>query len=84
MIKDTRNSLKFNKMLEYIFKLKVKLLNTKYYEDISKIDHRAKLLFETYNKNNTVKQEVTKQLKGQRKQNNFLKYKAFIEKEEGT
>mgnify|MGYP003142265978 FL=1 len=84
MIKDTRNSLKFNKMLEYIFELKLKLLNTKYYEDISNIDQRAKLLFETYNKGNTVKQEVTKQLKSQRKQNGFLKYKAFIENEEGA
>ena len=58
MIKRTRNSLKFNKLLECIFKLKVKLLNTEYYSDISNIDQRARMLFEIYNDGKTVKEEV--------------------------
>jgi len=52
MMKHTKNSLKFNKLLEFIFKLKVKLLNSSYEKDIAEIDQRAKALFEVYNNNN--------------------------------
>ena len=51
-MKHTKNSLKFNKLLEFIFKLKVKLLNSSYEKDIAEIDQRAKALFEVYNNNN--------------------------------
>ena len=78
MIKHTKNSLKFNKLLEYIFNLKVKLLNTSYEKDISAIDQRAKDLFKIYNDSKTVKQEVNIKMKNLAKQNSYLKYEHFI------
>ena len=57
MMKHTKNSLKFNKLLEFIFKLKVKLLNSSYEKDIAEIDQRAKALFEVYNNNNERKND---------------------------
>ena len=78
MIKHTKNSLKFNKLLEYIFNLKVKLLNTSYEKDISAIDQRAKDLFKIYNDSKTVKQEVDIKMKNLAKQNSYLKYEHFI------
>ena len=57
MMKHTKNSLKFNNLLEFIFKLKVKLLNSSYEKDIAEIDQRAKALFEVYNNNNERKHE---------------------------
>jgi hypothetical protein len=78
MIKHTKNSLKFNKLLEYIFNLKVKLLNTSYEKDISAIDQRAKDLFKIYNDGKTVKQEVNIKMKNLAKQNSYLKYEHFI------
>ena len=78
MIKHTKNSLKFNKLLEYIFNLKVKLLNTSYEKDISAIDQRAKDLFKIYNDGRTVKQEVNIKMKNLAKQNSYLKYEHFI------
>ena len=78
MIKHTKNSLKFNKLLEYIFNLKVKLLNTSYEKDISAIDQRAKDLFKIYNDGKTVKQEVDIKMKNLAKQNSYLKYEHFI------
>ena len=78
MIKHTKNSLKFNKLLEYIFNLKVKLLNTSYEKDISAIDQRAKDLFKIYNDGKTVKQEVNNKMKNLAKQNSYLKYEHFI------
>ncbi len=38
MIKQTRNSVRFNKLLQDIHKLKVKLLETSYWDDINKIE----------------------------------------------
>tara|TARA_R100001530_G_scaffold93990_1_gene65239 strand:+ start:119 stop:370 length:252 start_codon:yes stop_codon:yes gene_type:complete len=78
MIKHTKNSVKFNKLLEYIFNLKVKLLNTSYEKDISAIDQRAKDLFKIYNDGRTVKQEVNIKMKNLAKQNSYLKYEHFI------
>ena len=78
MIKRTRNSLKFNKLLECIFKLKVKLLNTEYYSDISNIDQRARMLFEIYNDGKTVKEEVKIKMKNIAKQNSYLKYQHYV------
>ena len=57
MMKHTKNSLKFNKLLEFIFKLKVKLLNSSYEKDIAEIDQRAKALFEIHNNNNERKHD---------------------------
>ena len=80
MIKKTRNSIKFNKLLELIHKFKIKLLNTSYYEDIHKIDEQAKLLFEIYNNAKTLKQEVNIKIKNLAKQNSYLKYEHYIKK----
>ena len=79
MIKQTRNSIKFNKLLQDIHKLKVKLLETSYWDDINKIDEKAKQLFELYNNSKTIKQVVNDKIEGMRKQNSYLKYKSFIE-----
>jgi hypothetical protein len=78
MIKHTRNSLKFNKLLEYIFKLKVKLLNGSYEKDINEIDQRARELFKIYNDGKTIKQEVGIKMKNLAKQNSYLKYEHYI------
>ena len=79
MIKQTKNSIKFNKLLQDIHKLKVKLLETSYWDDINKIDEKAKQLFELYNNSKTIKQVVNDKIEGMRKQNSYLKYKSFIE-----
>ena len=42
MIKQTRNSVRFNKLLQDIHNLKVKLLETSYWDDINKIDEIEK------------------------------------------
>ena len=78
MIKQTRNSIKFNKLLELIHKFKIKLLTTSYYQDINKIDEQAKALFEVYNNSKTLKQEVNIKIKNLAKQNNYLKYEHYI------
>ena len=79
MIKQTRNSVKFNKLLQDIHKLKVKLLETSYWDDINKIDEKAKQLFELYNNSKSIKQLVNDKIEGMKKQNSYLKYKSFIE-----
>ena len=79
MIKQTRNSIKFNKLLQDIHKLKVKLLETSYWDDINKIDEKAKQLFELYNNSKSIKQVVNDKIEGMKKQNSYLKYKSFIE-----
>jgi len=78
MIKNTRTNVKFNKLLELIFKLKVKLLDSSYEEDINDIDQRAKILFETYYNGKTLKEEVNVKIKNLAKQNNYLKYEHFV------
>jgi hypothetical protein len=82
MIKQTRNSIKFNKLLQDIHKLKVKLLETSYWDDINKIDEKAKQLFELYNNSKSIKQVVNDKIEGMKKQNSYLKYKSFIETKE--
>ena len=82
MIKQTRNSVKFNKLLQDIHKLKVKLLETSYWDDINKIDEKAKQLFELYNNSKSIKQLVNDKIEGMKKQNSYLKYKSFIETKE--
>ena len=82
MIKQTRNSIKFNKLLQDIHKLKVKLLETSYWDDINKIDEKAKQLFELYNNSKSIKQVVNDKIQGMKKQNSYLKYKSFIETKE--
>ena len=79
MIKQTRNSIKFNKLLQDIHNLKVKLLETSYWDDINKIDEKAKQLFELYNNSKSIKQVVNDKIEGMKKQNSYLKYKSFIE-----
>ena len=81
MIKNNRTSVKFNKLLEQIFKLKVKLLNSSYEKDINDIDERAKTLFETYYKSKSLKEEVRIKIKNLDKQNKYLKYQHFIKPE---
>ena len=82
MIKQIRNSIKFNKLLQDIHKLKVKLLETSYWDDINKIDEKAKQLFELYNNSKSIKQVVNDKIEGMKKQNSYLKYKSFIETKE--
>ena len=82
MIKQTRNSIEFNKLLQDIHKLKVKLLETSYWDDINKIDEKAKQLFELYNNSKSIKQVVNDKIEGMKKQNSYLKYKSFIETKE--
>ena len=82
MIKQTKNSIKFNKLLQDIHKLKVKLLETSYWDDINKIDEKAKQLFELYNNSKSIKQVVNDKIEGMKKQNSYLKYKSFIETKE--
>tara|TARA_R100001244_G_scaffold24632_1_gene24918 strand:- start:473 stop:634 length:162 start_codon:yes stop_codon:yes gene_type:complete len=48
MRKNIKNSIKFNKVLELILNLKVKLYDTKFEKDIIDIDQRIKTLFETF------------------------------------
>jgi hypothetical protein len=79
MIKQTRNSVRFNKLLQDIHNLKVKLLETSYWDDINKIDEKAKQLFELYNNSKSIKQVVNDKIEGMKKQNSYLKYKSFIE-----
>ena len=80
MIKHTKNSLKFNKLLKSIFDLKVKLFDTQYEKDIQMIDQQARLLFEVYNNSKTVKEEVNTKINNLSKQNAYLKYQHFIKK----
>ena len=82
MIKQIRNSIKFNKLLQDIHKLKVKLLETSYWDDINKIDEKAKQLFELYNNSKSIKQVVNDKIERMKKQNSYLKYKSFIETKE--
>jgi|TARA_R110000824_G_C14794879_1_gene633709 hypothetical protein len=79
MIKQTRNSVRFNKLLQDIHNLKIKLLETSYWNDINKIDEKAKQLFELYNNSKSIKQVVNDKIEGMKKQNSYLKYKSFIE-----
>jgi len=79
MIKQTRNSVRFNKLLQDIHNLKIKLLETSYWDDINKIDEKAKQLFELYNNSKSIKQVVNDKIEGMKKQNSYLKYKSFIE-----
>jgi|TARA_R110000772_G_scaffold224629_2_gene335266 hypothetical protein len=82
MIKNNRTSVKFNKLLEQIFKLKVKLLNSSYELDINDIDERAKTLFQIYYNAKTLKQEVNIKVKNLAKQTNYLKYEHYIKNNE--
>ena len=41
LIKHTKNTLKFAKIIELVFKLKTKLLNGKYEKEIQEISHVA-------------------------------------------
>ena len=81
MLKHTKNNIKFNKLLELIFKLKIKLLDSSYEKEIVEIDQRAKALFDIYNTSKTLKQEVNTKIKNLSKQNAYLKYEHYINKE---
>ena len=48
LIKHTRNTAKIAKLVELIFKLKTKLLNTSYEKEIQDIDRRANEIFDVY------------------------------------
>nr|BAR37450.1 hypothetical protein [uncultured Mediterranean phage uvMED] len=78
MIKQTRNSVRFNKLLQDIHNLKIKLLETSYWNDINKIDEKAKQLFELYNNSKSIKQVVNDKIEGMKKQNSYLKYKSLL------
>tara|TARA_R110000737_G_scaffold279719_1_gene286391 strand:- start:155 stop:403 length:249 start_codon:yes stop_codon:yes gene_type:complete len=48
MRKCTKNTAKFGKLLELIFNLKVRLMETNHYPDISSINDRAGKLYDIY------------------------------------
>jgi len=74
MKKTTGNLVKWNKLLEKIYDLKVKVVENKpiQYEELDNIDNRVKTLFDQYQ--HYVPPEV--KLK---KQNRYFAYKAFVE-----
>ena len=48
MRKCTKNTAKFSKLLEVIRDLKIRLMDTNHYPDISNIDDRARKLYDLY------------------------------------
>ena len=48
MRKCTKNTAKFSKLLELIYDLKLRLMETNHYPDISNIDDRARKLYDIY------------------------------------
>ena len=78
LIKHTRNTLKFAKIIELVFKLKTKLLNGKYEKEIQEIDRRVNELFDNYKSGKTLKQEINQKIVNLDKQNAYLKYQHYI------
>ena len=48
MRKCTKNTAKFSKLLELIYNLKVRLMETNHYPDISSINDKARKLYDIY------------------------------------
>jgi len=82
LIKHTRNTAKIAKLVELIFKLKTKLLNTSYEKEIQDIDRRANEIFDVYRAGKTLKQEVSNKIEKLDNQNAYLKYHHFIKPKE--
>ena len=74
MKKSTKNLVKWNKLLELVYNLKVKVVENKpiKYEELDVIDTRLKKLFEQD------QYHVPPEVKLQ-KQNRYLAYQAFVE-----
>ena len=74
MKKTTGNLVKWNKLMEKIYNLKVKVVEKKTitYEELDNIDNRVKTLFDQY------QNYVPPELKI-KKQNRYFAYKAFVE-----
>lgn len=74
MKKSTKNLVKWNKLIELIYKLKVKVVENKpiKYEELDVIDTRLKNLFDQY------QYYIPPEVKAA-KQNRYFAYKAFVE-----